>query len=201
MSLSDVTLGWRIVAALAFLGVVSAVDLARNGARATRWRGSLFLIAAGAAGAGFGVAVDLVTSSISEAYFAVGKGLGRGPELLARILALGVRAGLSAGVLIGCVYLAANHVRSADSPGPTRALFRLLVHPLAGAVVVGALLGALAATILPLELAGSWRTELTPDEVRPFLTVWSIHGGLYLGGAAGAAVGVRSIRRHGRAAR
>ena len=83
----------------------------------------------------------------------------------------------------------------------TICLFRLLVHPLTGAVAAGAVLGSLAATILPLDLAGSWRTELTPDEVRPFLTVWAIHGGLYLGGAAGAAVGVRSIRRHGRAAR
>ncbi len=186
----DVPFGYRALLAVAFLGLVSGIELWIRPTRATRWRASLLLIGAGAGGAALGLAIDSVTARISRDYFTVGKELGESEELWWRIGLLGIEAGSCAGVVVGCVYLWANYSQPPRPPLLTMALVRELRHPILGAVVCGLVAGLSAWLVLP--------GFLDHAKARSFLTVWGIHSGLYLGGLAGVLAGFRRIRRYRR---
>jgi hypothetical protein len=174
MSWWDVPFGYRSLAAAAFLGLVSGIELLIRGRSATRWRGSLFLVGSGILGGLFGMSVDWVTSSISSTYFSVGKGLGEGQDLTTRILLLGLEAGTYAGVVVGCFYLVASH--------QTRILVRQLYAPILGALACALVFGVVVASLVDL------------DPVGRFKVVSATHIGLYVGGLAGAVAGFRRIR-------
>ncbi len=167
----------RALLALAFLLIASLVELALRGHRAVRWRYSLFLIACGGGGAALGCGLDAVTSAVSPAYFAMGKGLGEGDGLSGRALLLGAAAGTSAGVVLGCGLLAMLGGRAlAWRPALT----------IGGAAVAGSAAGMGVGWLVPLGTLGDWQDALAWTEQRPFLAVWCAHCGVYVGALAGA---------------
>jgi hypothetical protein len=177
--------------------ILSAVEFAIRGPRATRWRSSLFLIGAGIAGAAAGAWVDGITSSISPAYFAIGKGLGQETGLQRRAIHLGLQAGCSAGVLVGGILLATAIVGQRRA-APIRSLVATLRYPLLGALLFGTMAGGLGALAIPTSCLGDFSTILSPAEQRPFLTVWSAHAGVYAGTLLGTLLGARRIHRYRR---
>src|SRR5437762_121034 len=72
---TDAGLAVRIAAGVLIFTSLALVDLRRNGPGATRWREYLFLLFCVTAAMFYGIANDLITSSISWEYFAYGKGL------------------------------------------------------------------------------------------------------------------------------
>jgi hypothetical protein len=193
-ALYDVPFIYRLLALLAFLTAVSAWDLRRRGAGARRWRESVVLLAAGVLGAAFGLLNDQVTVTISPEYFTVGKGLAPGPGLRLRAGALGLQAGFAAGVVAACILVYANNPRPGRPSLPERRLFRLAWRPAVLAAACGAVLGAAASVLRPVSLLGEFREALEAPEEIPFLVVWAIHNGVYLGLAAGIAWAVLALR-------
>lgn len=200
VGLYDVPFPYRLLALLAFLGAVSAWDLRRKGADATRWRESLVLLLAGVLGAAFGLLNDQVTVSISPEYFSLGKGLSPGAGLRLRAGLLGLEAGFAAGVVAACVLLYANNPRPGRPSLPPGRLLRLAWQPAVLAAACGAGLGAAASIFRPVGLLGEFRELLEPREQVPFLAVWAIHNGVYLGLASGVAWAVFRVRALRRAA-
>ncbi|HUT34268.1 MAG TPA: hypothetical protein VNE39_12355 [Planctomycetota bacterium] len=192
----------RAAALVALLSAVAAVDLAKHGRKATRWREYGFVLAAGAVAGLFGLANDLVTSSISPEYFILGKGLPT-ESLRRSAAALGLRAGFSAGVVAAaiCVYVATR--RAGRPPFPMCSLCLLMWRPFALAAGFAALLPLLLSGFDPLGLGEGLGDLVGPHQVRRFLSVWWTHLGLYLGLLAGVvwiAVDVARKRRPERSA-
>ena len=184
----DVSFLARLGVLLVVLGAILAWDYRRHGAKGTRWREYLFLVAVGLLGAGIGVAHDLVTSSISEDYFVIGKGMNKGVGFRSSVIELGAHAGFLAAVV-------------GTSPLSLGRLARLVWKPLVCALLGAAVLGGLATAVPP---DGALRLEFVrglsmPERAR-FVRVWGIHIGVYGGLLLGLVWGVLSIRSCRRAA-
>lgn len=191
----------RLGILLVVLTIMATWDYRRRGAQAARWREYLFLVAVGSLGAGIGVAHDLVTSSISEDYFVIGKGLNKGVRFRASVIELGAHAGFLVAIVAAGIYLLANGRRDGTSPLSLGQLARLAWKPLVCALLGGAVLGGLATAVPP---DGALRLEIlrslaAPERAR-FVTVWGIHIGIYSGLLLGLVWGVLSIRSCRRAA-
>ena len=171
MGLGWLTFGDRVLLAIGFLCVASAVELLVRGASAVRWRLSLFLIE-------------------------VGKGLGGEPGLARRVIQLGAQAGASAGVLIGCLLVFVATVRRPVPPVPLRVLFGALRAPVLLASLGGVLGAAIGWMQDPASALGDLFGYLAPEDARPLLVVWRTHAGLYGGAALGTFFGAWSVWRY-----
>ena len=182
----------RIILVLGFLLSASLLELALRGRRATRWRSSLALIGCGALGAVAGALVDLLTSALGPAYFAVGKGLGEGAGLTLRALGLGARAGVAAGVVAGAVLL-----RAAGRPlwaGEVLRAARGVARGAAAGLAVGLAVGA----VVPTDVVGAAGFELRVESRRGFALAWAAHAGVYAGALGALGVRARRLRRRRR---
>ena len=203
---SDAGLAARIGIGAAIFAALAAVDLWRNGRRATRWREYLFLVVAVGLAMAYGFVNDFVASGISWEYFYYGKGLDGmlGPQVPPDSGALrwaacgvGLRATWSAGLIAGVAVLVANNPRRDRRQLAYRQLLILLPAIFAGAAVVagiGAWCGAngcLAWT--KTDIAAIVREDLFRP--RRFMCVYGMNLGGYVGGLMGTVAAVIRIRR------
>jgi len=174
----------RVAALVVLLSAIAAVDLARHGSKATRWREYSFILAGGLAAGLFGLVNDLITSAISPEYFILGKGL---PARALRQSAgeLGLQAGSSAGVIAAAVMVYAATRGTRRPPFPIRSLCLLTWRPFVLAVGFGVAFPLLLSGSDPLAITSSIEDLLEPSKVARFLMVWWVHLGLYLGLLAG----------------
>lgn len=182
------------------LGAVALVDFLRHRERATRWREYAFWLACGFVGALFAVGNDMVTSQLSEAYFALGKGLasdGLHVNVLDVVL-LAIRAGFAAGLAVGGALLIANNPDKNLPQLPYGVLARFIVVP-ALAAIVAAPVGAACTNVDVQGLSSELRQVLSPHELDMFLMVQRIHLGLYAGALIGTVGAFARIRRERRA--
>lgn len=186
--------GLRLAVLVGVMLLVAAIDYARNRARATRWREYSFLLAMGSVGAAAGMAIDLVTSSISPEYFVEGKGLSAGASFRIEVLRLGAQAGFVVGCIGAGALLVANAAGKRRSSLPQR---RLVVHSLAvvGIALAGAsVLGACGA-VLGLSTPSVTGVTIEPERLPRFEAVWWAHLGAYAGALVGLAARIVAIRR------
>ena len=170
----------------ALAAAVAGVELGLRGRRANRWREYSVVVLGGVVGAGIGVLIDLVTSSISPEYFVLGKGLEDGPGLQREILRLGMHAGFCAGVVSTGALLIAAGRSSLARPGSLARCVRASLS-----VAVSSLIGASSLGLL------SWMglsTVVSIDDPR-FTLVWMIHLGAYAGFLLQTFVVIRRARR------
>jgi len=161
----------------------------------SRWREYAFVFLVGSVAGVFGIFNDLVTSTISPAYFQIGKGIESGDGFLFRVLSLGFQAGFVAGALSACVYLYANNPNQRLPRVTYLTLCHSMLIPFAAVVVAGAVLGILAQYVLPSTLARTVYPFVPVLDARDFLIVAAIHAGLYVGLLVGVGWSVRCIRR------
>jgi hypothetical protein len=203
---SDSGLLARIGIGAGIFAMLAAVDLARHGRRATRWREYLFLLVACALAITYGVINDRIASSVSWEYFYFGKGLDQqlGPRVPPDPGALhwaackvGIKATWSVGLLIGVALLLANNPKPARRQLPYRTLVSFLLMILlvsACFAAIGARLGSRGGL--------SWtsadlRALQRDDLFRParFFAVYGMNLGGYVGGAIGTIVSIVWVRR------
>ncbi len=187
----------RIAAGVAIFSVLAIIDLRRNGLGATRWREYLVLVVCVVAAIVYGVANDLLTSSISWEYFCYGKGLWPdvvGSELPPAPLRLhlaasivGMKATWSAGLIIGVAMLLANNPRASRPQLPFGSILLMLPLIAATAIIAAILLGFAGYAGGLTWLSDDFAQMLRNDEMRPrrFMMVFGIHLGGYIGGATG----------------
>jgi hypothetical protein len=188
--------GWRIGLLAALLAVVALQDLLRHGLPSQRWQNYTCLLLGGAMGALFGAAADfLVSSRISPEYFEIGKGLPAGPGFGGRVALLGLQAGFGPGAICMCVFLYAGRRQTKLPPLPRRRLLLLPWMPLAAAIAFGSVIPVCFSGSDPMNFGKFLARFLTADQVRRFLIVWWLHGGLYLGCLIGIVAGVFTIKR------
>jgi hypothetical protein len=191
---SDQGLLLRIGIAIAIFTVLAVIDIRRKGRRSQRWREYLFLFAVAAAAIPYGVVNDLITAAISWEYFYYGKGLRDvlGPETPPAELALrweaakmGMKATWSAGLVVGVAFLFANNPRKNRSQLPYRGLIKLILLPLAAAVVCSVLGGWAGYAGLLRGFSQDFERLAAADLLRPrhFMCVWGVHLGAFVGGA------------------
>jgi len=199
----------RIAIGVAILLALAAVDIYRNGRRATRWREYAFLLLCVAAAIAYGIVNDQITSRLSWEYFYYGKELQPilGPRIPPDASALhwqavriGTEATWAAGLIAGVAILLANNPR-ADRPQLSyrRLIARLpllILIVAAGAVLLGIagrffLLNWISRDFRDLARYNLWRP-------RRFMAVYGIHLGGYVGGLWGIIWCVWSIKRQRR---
>ncbi len=184
----------RLILALVFLAVVPAIDFARHGARATRWREYGFWVGSGGTGAVFAAVVDQITSRVSRAYFVIGKQLADDATFPRELVLFGLRVGVVAGLAIGGALLIANN----PEPGLPQLRYRALASftkiPVACALVAAALAAGLSRWDVQ-GLGDALAHRMTEADVQRFLLVQRIHVGLYPGALVGTAVAWRRVRK------
>lgn len=189
----------RALGVLVALGAIALWDSFRHGSNAARWHEYAFWIGCGCVGGLFGAINDAVTSTVSKAYFVLGKGLDDDPEhFLAAVTVLGARAGSFAGVVIGGALLLANNPGRIGPRLRYRELISGLPSVLVTAVVVGVAFGAFSTWDVQ-GLTPVLRENLSESEVQRFLAVQRVHVGLYLGAILATVASVTKIRRARRA--
>ena len=200
MKLYESPVWMRALVAGLLLGVIALVDFLRHRERATRWREYAFWLACGLLGALFAIGNDIMTSHLSEAYFALGKGLASDDphEFIVNVVLLAIRAGFVAGLAIGGALLLANNPKKDLPQLPYGVLARLMLVPAVAAIVIAPIGGACASWDIQ-GLSSQLRQVLSPDDVRSFLMVQRIHVGLYVGALIGTVGAVAWIRRKRRA--
>ena len=165
---------------VALMLAAASIDLVRRGTEATRWKEYAFVLAAGLIAGIFGLANNLVTSSISPEYFIFGKAvptesISRGAALL------GLKAGFVVGIFSGglCVYVATR--KSAYPPFSLRNLMLLSWRPFVIAVTFAVLLPLMFGKLDPLGFEAKLNPPLKASQVSGFVRVWWIHLGVYVG--------------------
>jgi hypothetical protein len=201
---SDAGLAVRIALGVSFFTALALWEWRRKGKQARRWREYLFLLTAVLAAMAYGVLNDQITVSISWEYFYYGKGLDAvlGPQtppapspLRWEAAKVGMKATWTAGLLIGAAMLMANSVKNKAWPMlPERRLYALLPWPALPTIALAAV-GGLAGRLGWLSQIDDLRFLTTFDLWRPlrFMSVWGIHMGAYLGGAAGTVLAILRI--------
>ncbi len=189
----------RVAILCAVLAALALFDWLRYRQLATRWREYVFLMVCGFAGGIFGICVDAFTATGSPEYFWLGKNFPDDDRFWPRVFALGFQAGFFAGAIVGGLLLLANSV---NRPLPQLSIPRL--GRFVPWTMLAAVIGATAACVAvppwdPLNLKEQMSRTLTPDELRRFMQVWSIHIGLYCGGAAGTAASFVGVLRQRKA--
>jgi hypothetical protein len=199
-------LGARVAIGVSIFAILGTLDLIRNGRAAQRWREYAFLLLATVAGMTYGIANDAITSSISWEYYFYGKGLAEvmppntPPDagvLRSQAMLIGLKAGGSAGIVIGAALLFANNPRGGRRQLTFHRLAVYLALVFAVTILWSMLLGAAGAMGWLLwtnsDLAEMWKS----GEMRPryFLAVYGIHLGAYIGGAIGTGIALLKIAR------
>jgi hypothetical protein len=134
-------------------------------------------------------------SPLSPDYFILGKGIAAGEGFQQRVAALGLRAGIGPGILIGAVYAYVNLRASEGSSLPTSRLAAQFGKPFALAVAFAVLLPSLLGSWDPLGFRPVLARAIPAEGVRDFLRAWWIHVGLYLGALLGLVWGAIAIHR------
>ncbi|MBZ0166317.1 MAG: hypothetical protein K8I00_05870, partial [Candidatus Omnitrophica bacterium] len=130
-----ITYEHRLLALLVFVAGMVAYDFKNPPGRRYRLSSYGFILAAAVMGALFGLGVDACTSRISVDYFIFGKGIPFDNSFDLNVMRLGMKAGFSAGAVIGCFFLLANANKAWVLP-----LYAYLVLPLILAMFTGAFL-------------------------------------------------------------
>lgn len=152
-----------------------------------------FLFLMGLLGALYGAACDAVTSGLSPAYFAVGKGLEGTGTIKHQAMVLGAQAGFS-GAVVGCaIWQFALRVLQARKR--CGVILRYCWVPFSLATLLGILLPVVCRGMDPFGFAERLRSVVSAEYVPGFLTVWWVHLGVYAGLTAGVAVGIYVTRK------
>jgi hypothetical protein len=190
--------------------ILGAIDLYRNGRKATRWREYCFLLLAVGLAMAYGAINDTVASHISWEYFFYGKGLSQqlGPGVPSDLgvvrnaaVKVGLKATWSAGLIIGVALLIANNPRRNQVRLGYRAMALLLVFILIAAAI-GAGIGAIAGGRGLLAWSNPDIAAIARDDLfRPtrFMAVYGINMGGYVGGILGTACCITWMSRKRRA--
>jgi hypothetical protein len=178
--------GTRLLALALLMAVAAAVDLARHGSGATRWREYSFLWVLASAAALFGALNDAITVRISPDYFILGKGLAA-DSIAGRAMLLGAEAGFSAGAAAAALCLFASTAGRRRPPLSLRRLVRLAWRPFVLAATGAAMLQLLAGSWDPLRLLPDLGDAIGAERAAAFMRAWWIHCGAYAGLAAGLA--------------
>ena len=199
MVLPELDLATRLGFLLLLFGGYAALDAAafRFGGRwgtSERWRALGTVAIAGAFGAAFGCLLCASTFALEPRYFSYGHGLGFGPGLEERVLALGVQGGAFGGALFGCWMLVASERRGRSHPDLSqslRTLLEIIPYALAG-VLSGALVGSF---FLGQGFLSEFRLALDARERYRLAVVWALNNGAILGVLIGAVLATRRMRR------
>lgn len=188
--------GTRLVVLILALLVAAALDRWRYGAEARRAREYGFLLACGLVGALAGASLDQLSVHLSPEYFVQGKGLEGGPGLALRASVLGGQAGFVAGLIAGGALLLVNQPRP-DRPLLSELRVLRLGLPWVLALAVGAELvcGLVLPHLDPLGLKPWLKGLVADDRIEAFVTVQSMHVGLYSGALLGLSVACYRVHR------
>ena len=192
--------GTRLVVLILALLVAAALDRWRYGAEARRAREYGFLLACGLVGAVAGASLDQLSVRISPEYFELGKGLEGGAGLALRASILGGQAGFVAGLIAGGALLLVNQPRP-DRPLLSELRVLRLGLPWVLALAVGAevVAGLVLPRLDPLGLEPWLKGLVADDRIEAFVTVQSMHVGLYSGALLGLSVACYRVHRARRA--
>ena len=203
------TLPYRLGFAVIFFFGLGLRDWIKHPQNPTRVYEYLFLVASMLLSVVYGIFHDHITATISADYFLKAKGLDLDPRPFRwAVTWLAIKATYGPGVLAGALMLIANNpskkaTQKASTPKPQLPyphLLRLCVYPVLFAAICATLGGVLVPAIVYSVDACRWFADAalaytTPDRVTPFLVVWGVHAGSYLGATLGTVIAVVKVAR------
>ena len=196
----------QILIGVGVFAVLAGVDFYRHRKSATRWKEYLFLLVAVLVAMLYGIAYNMLTTSISWEYFYYGKklqnslGVQTPPDMGAlrwEGAKIGMMATWTVGLLLGAAVLIVNNPRKNLPRISYCSLYPLLFIPIIAAGLFGALFGVLgyfgwlnsfAADIRMLWDNNIWRP-------RHFTAAWGVHLGGYIGSPVGGIIAIVIIIR------
>lgn len=185
---SIMLLRYRIVCGVAIFALLGFYDRWKHPEDPRRTKEYLFLVLATGAAVCYGILNDLITSVLSPEYFRYGKGLaGEGYGFTRQVVILAIKASYGFGLLIGASYLMLNNPKQNVPQLSYSRLFRALLWPLCGAVLLAVCCGVGGAFI-----------HFFADLPRGMSNVRLIHMGSYAGALLGAIAGGITIYRQRR---
>ena len=198
---TDAGLATRISAGGAIFLILAIFDLRKNGARATRWREYLFLLACAAVAMVYGILNDQITSRISWEYFYFGKGLDAvlGPvlppdsgRLHYEAIKVGMKATWTVGLIIGVALLLANNPMGNRPRLSYGRLFFALAIIFGITIILAVGFGVAGYFGVPAYFSDDFRQMIAHNEFRPyrFICVFGVHLGGYVGGLVGCVIAV-----------
>lgn len=201
----DIPYSWRVGWLLFFMLVIAHYDWRVNRSNARRWREYLFILSIGVLGIAFIAAVDAVAATISHEYYIYMRDLREDAPFRYSIFIQSVKAGLPAGLVVGCVYMAANNPRPTLAGLPYRRLYVLALLPMVTALLLAPFAAMGGVVLDPLHI-GPFLAKVNelgkePEKVQRLLAIWGASIGLYAGGLAGTIWGAVKIRAERRAAK
>ena len=189
----DLSFSDRLALLIGLLTIIALFELVVKGRKARRWAEYAFLVGAAIAGAMVGAVNDSLTVRLSPEYFVIGKGLASsGDRLLGDAVVYGAKAGFSAGIFFGALFLVTNSFGRLPSLSVPH-LARLCLYPVAVAIGMAIVMGLTFHTLgleRPLDIDGQ-----SPTKLRALNTVWGIHLGLYGGAVVGTVIACVTIAR------
>lgn len=196
----------RIAAGVLVFAALAVVDLIRKGRQSRRWREYTFLLVAVGVAILYGIVNDQVTVTISWEYFFYGKEVSvltngvvpDGATLRWEAAKIGAKATWTAGLLLGVAVLFANNPSKTLPVLSDRKLYKMLPVVILSAAGLAAISGFVAWGLMRFDFFANWFSEtgfLQAARRAKFVSVWGIHLGGYLGGLAGTAWAVLSVRR------
>src|ERR1043166_1286552 len=154
---------------LILAGIFTVLALLHARHDPSRWKEYAFVFLAACAAGVFGVLNDLITSSISPAYFEIAKEIPHGVGFVGRVIGLGVQAGFVVGALTAGVLLYATNPRPGLSRVGYSVLCRALLLPAMWAIGIACVAGS-ASTLIQAYLLLRQLDVLVPvHEARSFL--------------------------------
>ena len=190
----EATYGYRLAIGLTFFAVLLVHDLVRNRENPRRAKEYLFLAFTAAVAVLYAEVHDQITVTISPGYFVKAKGV-RGAFLRSDTAALALKAAYGPGLIAGALLLIANNPSKRLEQLPYARLVRLVLVPLASAVVCAVAGGFVGRFAPPSEILDDARATFQPGYVEKFLIVWGVHWGSYVGLALGTLVAIVLVRR------
>lgn len=180
----------RILIGVTIFLLLGAFDILKNRDNPKRAKEYGYLFSLALISTLFAIIHDLITFNISVEYFEVAKGLGANISFYPEVLTLAVKASYWVGIVIGVVFIIVNNPKEGIPQLPYIELYKKLIFPLVGALIF-ALIMAISSPYLPAYFSKGGEGIL--KDLMNFNRVAYIHWGTYLGGFAGALVGVRKL--------
>jgi hypothetical protein len=180
---------------LILAGVFTVLALLHARRDPSRWKEYAFVLLAACVAGVFGVLNDLITWSISPAYFEIAKEIPRGVGFAGRVIALGFQAGFVAGALTAGVLLYATNPRPGHSRVAYSVLWSALLLPAMLAMGFACVAGSASTLIQPYPVLRHLDVMVPLPEARAFFAVAAIHAGLYAGLIVGVVCAIRVGRR------
>lgn len=182
---------YRFIFGISFFVIFGLIDYIRNPSNPKRAKEYLFFASVSLLTVLFAIFHDFFTFNISQEYFEIGKGLGKGVIFFPNVLILAFKGSYWVGLVIGALFLIINNPSKIWPQLSYQNLYKLLLWPLLFSIGSAVIAYMLSFYFYPTFTKGAEKLLIAPKD---FEHVLFIHYGTYIGALIGTLLSLYKIR-------